>query len=1028
MTVSNLKVKMLPDLRAFQNTESGIKRVVESYFRYLPEFGIDVVGRESEDFDIAVSHAGSAPGSEVLTCHGLYFTADYRAAKWEWKVNADVIASVRHAREVTVPSRWVQEVFQRDMRFSPHIVPHGIKYRDWEHDEEHRGYVLWNKNRHMDVCSPKAVRELALLRPNILFVSTFAPKDSPQNLKTIGLQPHDKMKTVIQRSMVYLSTTKETFGIGTLEAMAAGIPVLGFAYGGNLDLVEHGVNGYLATPDDYNGLANGLDFCIKHRKILGENGMEMAKKYNWLEVCEQVAGIYRLASNPQGPTVSIIIPSFNYSGVVGRAIASALGQTYKLIEKIIVVDDGSSDDGETERVVKEIGQKDNRVTYIRTSNNGVAIARNTGIAHTNSKFICCLDADDAIKPQFIEACVEALEKDQSLGVAYTGLWFIKPNGEEGLSSWPGECNFDEQLKQHNQIPTCTVFRKVMWERLGGYKQRYAPKGCGSEDAEFWLRAGAYGWGAEKVTNAGLFVYSWLSGRASGDKNYREVNWTDWHPWTKDNIHPFASLATPVNKISHPVRQYDEPTVSVVIPIGPSHFEKVTTALDSLEAQTCRSWEVIVVDDTDPKQFAALKAILRAYPYVRLTNTKLKRGAGVARNIGAKLARGPYLLFLDADDWLYPNAIQHMLDAMMIEESIIYTDYVGKAHISEDEARKLEHKERLLSYDYDTTEAVIKFRAADYDYNRAIAQPHPTKTYIWCLISSLLPTKWHKEIGGFDEKMPSWEDWDYWLRLARAGKCFNRVAEELLVYRFYTGTRREIGVQENINLVEYLRDKYINTEVHMCNCRNPKKASVITMNAATQQQEAQMAAINDDDLVLVKYNSLNRGQHKVIGMSTGTFYGHRGGGTKFYVHRSDIELQPHIFLPIENTTAATPEPAPTPEVPALIVPTKEPTTSPTEVVANEETKPAESVILDQILSDEVLTDTVSSSPVSPNLQLIPGVTADIAAQLNAMNVHTPTEIAELGKDELMAIKGIGEARANTIIEYAAGLQNKTPIAV
>ncbi|KKK77394.1 hypothetical protein LCGC14_2854040, partial [marine sediment metagenome] len=119
-------------------------------------------------------------------------------------------------------------------------VPHGIEYLDWEHDEEHRGYVLWNKNRHMDVCSPKAVRELALLRPNILFVSTFAPKDSPQNLKTIGLQPHDKMKTVIQRSMVYLSTTKETFGIGTLEAMAAGIPVLGFAYGGNLDLVEHG--------------------------------------------------------------------------------------------------------------------------------------------------------------------------------------------------------------------------------------------------------------------------------------------------------------------------------------------------------------------------------------------------------------------------------------------------------------------------------------------------------------------------------------------------------------------------------------------------------------------------------------------------------------------------------------------------------------------------------------------------------------------------------------------------------------------
>jgi hypothetical protein len=247
----------------------------------------------------------------------------------------------------------------------------------------------------------------------------------------------------------------------------------------------------------------------------------------------------------------------------------------------------------------------------------------------------------------------------------------------------------------------------MWERLGGYNQKYAPDGCGAEDAELWLRAGAYGWNAKKATDEPLFVYHLeplfvyhLGGYVTGNPNYVEPPWLDMHPWTQDRLHPFASMATPA-KLSHPIRQYDEPAVSVIIPVGPSHEDKVRDALNSLEAQTFRGWEAIVVLDLPsgikpcaPRNVPwqnnkvkfrydpALESLWTAYPYVRwCMDFKPSQGAGWARNRGAEIARAPFLLFLDADDELYPTHIEKYLKAWKEHQAIIYSDYVGKAQPS-----------------------------------------------------------------------------------------------------------------------------------------------------------------------------------------------------------------------------------------------------------------------------------------------------------------------------------------------------------
>ena len=1012
--MSILKVKMVPSPDEMGSRQSGIHRVVEAYARYLPDFGVAVAAAGDQDWDLMAVHAGTAPGADVAHTHGLYWTADYEAERWESRANADVIENVRGASQVTVPSEWVAEAFRRDLRMDPWIIPHGIEWDDWQEPVERGTYALWNKNRTGDVCDPWPALNLAKAFPDDTFAMTFGLQSPPENVKVTGVVPHEAMKVMVKKAGVYLSTTKETFGIGTLEAMASGVPVLGFAHGGNLTLVQHGETGYLARPGDFNDLVEGYRYCMEHRQVLGDNAREAAKSWTWEKAIERVAQVYLEAIKHEDPNVTIVIPTFNYADKVGRAIESALAQDYEHLTDVVVVDDGSDDDGATERVVKELMQKDRRLMYRRQENQGVAAARNAGIAAVRTMYSACLDADDALETGFLSACIKELEADRGLGIAYTRLSWIKPDGSEGISEWPGEFNYDEQLKRQNQIPTACVFRREAWERLGGYRGRYAPGGAGAEDAEFWLRMGAYGWDAKLVKGDPQFIYSWESGQVSGALargEYTEPDWTRWHPWAQDGAHPFASVATPA-RYAHPVRQYDEPVVSVVIPVGPGHEQTVIDTLDSLEAQTFRRWEANVVWDapTDiPEQ------LVKAYPYVRWLHLGDGNGPGEARNEGARQARGPFLLFVDADDWLYPEAMERMLERYRQEQAIIYTDYVGKVLGLEPEKLAPDLQQRI--YYQDEKEAVIGYHSQDYDCERAQRQPEVGRQpYHWCLVTSLVPKVWHDEIGGFDETMESWEDVDYHWRMARAGKCYAKVPEELVVYRFFTGDRRAAGLQSYRTLIEYLRTKYEEVELGSCNCgggngraRSTKRVfqgvSVGTSRTSSRRSVPTAEGVNmaDDDFVMARYLSPNRGGHRVIGASTKIDYGYRKGGDVFLVNRADVEGQGHLFR-AEDRLPSEPVPRTRTAAPAAPAPT-----APAPIAAGDAMPP---------VTSEPAPDAAVAG--SFDLEALPGVTKPVAAAMAAGGIDSFEKIMDLGVPGLTDIRGIGKVKAEQIIGAAERL--------
>lgn len=911
-----IKVRMLPHLTHIEKgSPSGVQKVIEKYFQYLPQFDVELVKPSATSYDLLAIHAGAfdsyLPGDPVIAhCHGLYWTDDYESKGWELEGNKTVIEILRQAVATTVPSRWVAEAIQRDMHFMPTIVPHGVEWAEWQGGQD-EGYILWNKNRDTDVCDPTPVNELAKLLPKTQFITTYAADKPPRNVRVLGTVPHEEMKSLIKNASLYLATTKETFGIGTLEALAAGVPVLGFDHGGTADLVLHGRTGYLAQPGDYDDLVHGANYLLRHRKPVSERARDFARLYGWQNAVRQVAQVYAdaVAALNQPARIGVVIPCYNKQGTLARAVESARSQS-RPPDEIIIVDNNSTD-GSREEALRLLdkfrGDSTTNFTLLRCQQQGVAHARNAGIeALADCPYIVCLDADDEIKPEFIETCANALVSDRSLAIAYTSIEAVREDGHRFTSAWPGEYNFDEFMAGRNQVPTCCMFCREMWRRAGGYRQRFAPTGAGSEDADLWLRIGALGGRGEKVSEEPLFIY-YLGGYVSGNPNYHEVNWRSDKPWIEDGRHPFASLATPANKVSHLVRQADHPLISVVVPVGPKHGQFLSDCLDSVEAQTCRQWEVIVVADTDNLEYAAIaQRIADGHPFVRLLRTaRARSGAGVARNLGATHARAPFLVFLDADDTLSGNALNALLAGYReYPHTVVYGDYIGHAYLEAAEATRLRSAGRLLQYDEGSKLAQVVYHALDYDCEKALAQPNARQPYIWNIISSLVPTAFHREIHGFDEAMESWEDWDYWLRLARAGKCFTRIPNTILEYKFYTGGRRalanptesgENGRQLSEHLLGYMQNKYEGMETMPCrSCgggRSRKPTALQTPVMVQSLSEGNTGKMAGSDLVWVKLIDGNVGTHRVI--FRGENYGYRTDGEYFKMRGDHAALDNRV---------------------------------------------------------------------------------------------------------------------------------------
>lgn len=108
------------------------------------------------------------------------------------------------------------------------------------------------------------------------------------------------------------------------------------------------------------------------------------------------------------PLVTIIIPAYNVEKYIDECLESAIQQTYYNIE-IIIVDDGSTDG--TSEICDYWGKKDNRITVIHKQNEGLGMARNSGLLVAHGVYIEFLDSDDFLDAETVNVLVNEMERN-----------------------------------------------------------------------------------------------------------------------------------------------------------------------------------------------------------------------------------------------------------------------------------------------------------------------------------------------------------------------------------------------------------------------------------------------------------------------------------------------------------------------------------------------------------------------------------------------------------------------------------------
>lgn len=862
-----MKVAIFPQFNHPDKGDGGIRRTVEGQIKYLPQFGVEIV-QSVEEADVINCHAGDLIDTDkplVSSTHGLYWTAENSNwDKWAWELNRQVIRAIKRADAVTAPSKWVAYALQRGMLVDPVVVYHGISLDEWNPDENH-GYVLYNKSRVDLICDPTPVNELADRLPKQKFVTTYGQRTS--NVKVVGRLPYSDMKPFVQSAGVYLATTRETFGVGTLEAMACGVPILGFNFGGQAEIVTHKENGYLARVGDYDDLAEGLLYCLEHRDRMGLAARQtVVERFQWHQVIEGYITAYERAMAVQkSPSVSVIVTAYKLEDYLSACIESVLNQDYQDWE-LIIVDDASPD--RCGEIADAYASRDPRIKVVHNPRNVyLAEARNIGISHSTGKYILPLDADDRLDPRAVGILARSLDQDGDKDIVTGSMAVVEEDKPVWVSTWPPKNPaYHHQIAGHNQIPYASMYRRWVWERTGGYRRRM----ISAEDAEFWTRAMSFGANPAKVTDTPTLVYTNRSDSMS--HSIATPQWNEWFTWSAlPKLTPFGASDHPKDLLSWPVHSYEPTLVSVVVPVGPGHEVYLQDCLDSLVAQTLILWEVILVNDTGYPWHIDGKLVnryLQGFPFARLVDIphSVPKGPAWARNRGVEAAKASRIVFLDADDIAQPLMLEALYKAHVKCGGWVYTDWYN------------ETGEKQEARSWDAAGLMTK-------------QLGP--------ITGIYAKKDWEAVGGFDENIPGWEDWDFQISLLEQEVCGSRLAYPLTTYRYNTGWRREDGFSKKDTILKYIekkhkklyKDRGFAMACRKCGSGGGKSELEIIRQ---QQQRSASSSTNENGWVLFEYVGLPvqiRQMQSHANRSRKYRYGGRPGESqrRVMVHPEDVDM-------------------------------------------------------------------------------------------------------------------------------------------
>lgn len=512
------------------------------------------------------------------------------------------------------------------------------------------------------------------------------------------------------------------------------------------------------------------------------------------------------------PKVSIIIPVYNGANFLKYAIDSALNQTYSNLE-ILVVNDGSTDNGKTEKIAKSYGTK---IKYIHKENGGVSSALNLAIKKMTGEYFSWLSHDDTYEPNKVEAEINYL-RDKGLlhkkAIVYSDYYLIDVRGKVLSRATKNHEELEKKpeyaLLKGNINGLSLLIPKSAFDEHGEFDTTLKA----TQDYELWRKmARTYElihipellvstrFHAKQVTNTspkvrseGNELYLGLINDVSKKRReqlegseycffeelaefYKDTPFDEAEKYCRDRLEEI------LDRSAKNVPKYK---VSVVIPFFNNAAETIR-ALKSVLNQGHQNTEIILVDDGSKVNISELEKFIEKKESIRLITLAENSGVSAARNRGISEATGDFLALLDSDDEFAADKIQTQLKYMLASKApMSHTSYnrnmdgdISIIHSGTDKG----HRERKLMYSCPIATPTVMFNA-----------------------------QWLKSSGlGFNESIGIGEDTIFWLSVAKNNYIIG-IDEPLTVVHAHKGSHAYDANKQIIgykNIIRFLlNDEY-----------------------------------------------------------------------------------------------------------------------------------------------------------------------------------------------------------------------------
>lgn len=496
----------------------------------------------------------------------------------------------------------------------------------------------------------------------------------------------------------------------------------------------------------------------------------------WLKVNETAdLAVEKFSYNP---LISVIVPVYNVKREQLEAcIQSVFEQNYTNWQ-LCLVDDASTMP-EVAAVLQQY-EKQEKVTIVYRKENGhISRATNDGLQQAKGEYFGLLDCDDILATHALYEMVKKLNEDKTLDFIYSNEDFLTDDGLKRYSpvfksEWAPDTFMSVMYTNH-----FSIFRKHIAEEIGGYRVGYE----GSQDYDFVLR---FTEKTKKIGYINKILYHWRAREESVASNpeskmyaYQAAIKAKEDALKRRNIKGRVEYMEKLYQSRVIYENEKEPLVSIIIP-SKDNYACIQTCIESVRQKTdYKNYEVIVVDNGSQEENKRQYELLCQQQNCQYHYLPMEFNFSKMCNIGAGLAKGAFLLFLNDDTEVIA---QEWLSRMVGQASLAHVGAVG-AKLYYPNSQCIQHAGVVNakvgpSHYYAKVEdrADVYLLQMDCNYSAVTGA---------CV---LIETKKFLEIGQFDENFPiSYNDIDLCFSLVEKG-YYNVLRSDAVLYHYESISR------------------------------------------------------------------------------------------------------------------------------------------------------------------------------------------------------------------------------------------------